>query len=500
MFIGNLFGQQVDTRTHLPSDWFVDPVTKIGLEIELEEFPSPEGLENDIYWKLDHDDSLRGKYKTELVLKEPLNGYDLEMSIRALESMVSSSEHRPVQSSRTSTHVHMDATNLTVEQLRDWLLLYIVMERPLFQYCGPVRERSVFCVPLYRAEYALNTMRYLDTTRLEKGDGTFMNQYNAYANSDMRYGAVNFNSLQKWGSLEFRQSKALWTHAPLREWLNILMCIRQYAVSGKVDLDKLYDLVYSEDPTSLLEEVFGDYAKLLYYKGIDKDLIKGIRLAKQYSRPNSQLTPVYWDVLSLTQRYGVETDGYAKFKEKCEAKKPKKEKSPSLHTWSEQNSHISLGLPPITLTTTQKAELIQLMTFEQYKVYLKEMEIVKLTPEIFTEGEIAEMEVAAFYAALGDKFLDYIGFDSVKVKTTATQKAKKKSPVKKKKVAPKPSEGSELSEMEKKWFEFSAGGIPQASIPKGVITTDDEGTPVVDIEIDMTEEQSEEYDEEDPLF
>lgn len=309
--VGNIFQHNVDVRTHFPSDSFVNPALKIGLEVELEEFPAPEDINQDIYWNKDYDDSLRGDHKTELVLAQPLNGLDLDNAIHSLENMIITSDYQPVLSSRTSTHVHMDATGLSLNALRKWILNYIIFERALFKYCGRVRERSPFCVPLYKAESVLPSLgaMYDDCTNLPHRLGK-------YVGDETRYGAINLHALFKWGTLEFRMLPAKWKHSQIVEWLNILMSIRDYAINSDLDMDYVYKFVYDNNPISYLEEVFGDYASLLMYEGVEEDLIKGIRLARNYASDELKEAPIFWSVIEITQKVNWDNKAYDNFVEK----------------------------------------------------------------------------------------------------------------------------------------------------------------------------------------
>jgi hypothetical protein len=49
---------------------------------------------------------------------------------------------------RTSIHVHVNMLQLTPYEARQFVLLYALLEPVFFEYVGPVRQGSIFCVPL----------------------------------------------------------------------------------------------------------------------------------------------------------------------------------------------------------------------------------------------------------------------------------------------------------------------------------------------------------------
>lgn len=52
-------------------------------------------------------------------------------------------------SERCSVHVHTNVNDLTWEQLRTLILVYLVFEHVLFRFIGHERDKNIFCVPLY---------------------------------------------------------------------------------------------------------------------------------------------------------------------------------------------------------------------------------------------------------------------------------------------------------------------------------------------------------------
>lgn len=51
-------------------------------------------------------------------------------------------------SDRTSIHVHVNVRSLSLNSLKEFLLLYALVEPLFFKYVGKTRENSIYCVPL----------------------------------------------------------------------------------------------------------------------------------------------------------------------------------------------------------------------------------------------------------------------------------------------------------------------------------------------------------------
>lgn len=52
-------------------------------------------------------------------------------------------------SERTSTHVHVNVSNLQLKEVRQLVLTYALLEPLFFKFVGETRQNSIFCVPLY---------------------------------------------------------------------------------------------------------------------------------------------------------------------------------------------------------------------------------------------------------------------------------------------------------------------------------------------------------------
>lgn len=271
--IGDLFGHVPDVRTFADSDEFVYQ-SLVGVEYELEGVSPSQFIDRtteDVlkYWNIIDDGSLRGR-NIEAVLKSPLTGKDLQKAIDLLcTDLRENWEGKLSTNFRTSLHVHLDVRDLTPEQFSKLFLLYVIMELPLFQYVGISRKKSNYCVPAGYVVDLLDGMR-----GLYEGDyGLFTNCLNEQG----KYAAVNLLTLQRFGSLEFRQHPGTYSAEITKRWINMLLAMKKWAVEVAPEPRQFPEYLSGVGPQALLEEVFADLSGHLLYPMFVEDCYEGIR-------------------------------------------------------------------------------------------------------------------------------------------------------------------------------------------------------------------------------
>lgn len=91
-------------------------------------------------------------------------------------------------SDRTSIHVHVNVRELSLFELRQFILTYAMLEPLFFEFVGPVRKNSIFCVPL-NYTYIPSTYKGTAQNMLEKWH---------------KYTAFNIVPIANFGTVEFR--------------------------------------------------------------------------------------------------------------------------------------------------------------------------------------------------------------------------------------------------------------------------------------------------------
>lgn len=122
-------------------------------------------------------------------------------------------------SQRTSIHVHVNARDLTWQQLKMWLLTYCVFEKVLFDFAGVDRAKGIFCVPLLDTQYP----DYMISKLVAR-------QHGAQGNWE-KYSAVNLSRLSDLGTVEFRHLPGTRDKEKVLLWLKVLDDIRTAGIS-----------------------------------------------------------------------------------------------------------------------------------------------------------------------------------------------------------------------------------------------------------------------------
>lgn len=238
--------KEPDIRTYASGD--IDNSALVGLEVELERYENPADHK---YWRCEHDGSLRDG-GIEFVLRQPLTGVDLDKSIKELYEEIITKKH--VTNQRCSTHVHIDARDMTVPHLQAMVFVYSMVERMVYDNVAPEREDSFYCTPLYNS----TKHRRLFSTALDK------------LNFERcpKYSGLNLRTLHRYGSLEFRMYEGITASKDLRKWVKMLMRLKsgtkQYENVPLTEILKLYSERTAE---SIIYAVFGDMARELLQGG-----------------------------------------------------------------------------------------------------------------------------------------------------------------------------------------------------------------------------------------
>lgn len=270
--LAQITGFSPENRSMLASEEYVLPRCLVGIEIEVECAHVLDAVNFD-YWNVTEDDSLRNNGRE--LISPPLLGKDISNALTEVEYVFS--EHSSLQfNERTSVHVHMDARDMDTEQLLALMMIYCIVERSLFRYCGQERAESIYCLPLYSAQGALHNITKICHYIEKEVPSGIQDQLNQY----YKYQAINLRPIMAQGSIEFRHHAGCSNKAELMNWINLLMCIKKAALTFSAK--DLPDLVSGHGGEAFLKSVFGEHAHLLINSFTQTDVFKGVRLAQDF--------------------------------------------------------------------------------------------------------------------------------------------------------------------------------------------------------------------------
>lgn len=216
------------------------------------------------YWDFVEDGSLRG-VNFEAVLAVPLAGARLISALETLEATCAGSE--ATFGARTSTHVHINALDMTIGEISLMLGVSLVFEDALFHYVGRGRVDNNYCTPLVgdrTSSAALQTLGRGNSAEI----GAFLEQGLCAATYRERgggrhsiamskYSALNLRTLSNFGTLEFRHHGGTSDKQEILQWINILLSMKEWSVRAAIPVESLPEYASGLGIIGLAREVFG---------------------------------------------------------------------------------------------------------------------------------------------------------------------------------------------------------------------------------------------------
>ena len=240
----------------------------IGIEIETEftTIPNIETRELPLGWRRKSDGSLRNA-GLEFYLRCPINYVSVPEMVIKLGTHLQEQGFVLAKTDRAGVHIHLNCQNKEMEEIKNIIFIYSVVEELLLEYCGDNRVGNVFCL---RQQDAASIFQRLFTL-FETDD------FIAISGTTIRYSALNLSAILKFGTLEFRSLETPDSFEKWRQigdWVSIIKRIedagRQYSPRAVVEmLPRL-------GPRQWLKEIFKEQTKLLPTVGVSRMLTQGL--------------------------------------------------------------------------------------------------------------------------------------------------------------------------------------------------------------------------------
>lgn len=225
----------------------------IGIELEYEGTNLLGTLGGDWpfnFWTPHPEGSLRGGI--EYVLRKPITLLALG---NALDELVGITKNAKFNNSiRTSTHIHINASNLQLIQIYNVLTAYYLFENVLVRLNGIEREGNLHCLRLK------DSMTIASKLADEISDKKY---FSTWQNNE-RYAALNLAALRKFGSLEFRFLRALTERNDIELWVR--------ALTSLVETASVFDY-----PHQILQEYYSSTPRVLLEKFFPEEFVRYIR-------------------------------------------------------------------------------------------------------------------------------------------------------------------------------------------------------------------------------
>lgn len=208
-----------------------------GLELEIEGQGLP-GYINDPRWQAKPDGSLRNGM--EYVFTEPLGSVATKDALESLGQKLEEQGAKLDYSFRTSTHVHVNVSNLDLNVVKSLALLWYLFEDEYINFCDRKRKGNRFCLGLKDANDGVlaNLDRLMSHDQVPPRDRG-------------KYSALNLCTLEQFGTLEFRCLEGT------NDWTRIFTWVRALAALRKASKEL-------GEPSAVVEASREELANLLF--------------------------------------------------------------------------------------------------------------------------------------------------------------------------------------------------------------------------------------------
>lgn len=249
-----------------------------GIEVELEgkNFLNPPDDVN-LYWAGHKDGSLRiknpGDCALEYVSRQPFPMPLTEKAITALFNYLTSPGVKVYDSYRTSIHVHVNFAQETFRTVYNMMCLSLILDELLVSQNGEHRVGNNFCL---RAKDAYGQVQCLINS-INNGHNFFDIPQND------RYSSINFASLLKFGSIEFRSLECTTHEGRLLHWIGTLAQMKESA-KKYTNPTEIISQFSALGPKGFLQSVLGPFSsKYILVPEVNDMLFNGMRIAQDFA-------------------------------------------------------------------------------------------------------------------------------------------------------------------------------------------------------------------------
>ena len=224
------------------------PTTFVGLEIELENVvlsSLPKSTWNNI-----EDGSLKNNGREFVTI--PIQFKYLEIELQRLFSGLKNYE----TTSRCSIHVHINARDFTLIELKSFIALYVIFEKSLYKYSGD-RIHNNFCSPLIGYPAVVKAFVKALTS------GYIEHQWFKYFGFNLS--PIFGGESKPLGTIEFRHMKGNHDIPYIVNWINLIVSLKLLA--KKMPWAEIEEHIKVMNTTSgyywLAEQIFGQFSPLI---------------------------------------------------------------------------------------------------------------------------------------------------------------------------------------------------------------------------------------------
>lgn len=255
-----------------------------GVEIEAEGVRLPDPDTTPGVWRVERDSSLKTAEAWEYVLRYPLMLEGVRDALSELNAVYKFRKTIVHDSVRAGVHVHMNVQKWNIKQVMTFSTCYYIIEDLLLRWCGENREGNLFCLRTRDAEFVLfKILNALKERNLKHLQGDII-----------RYSSLNYCSLFKYGTIEFRGMRGTPDLDLIYKWNEVLDELRTASLTFNSPRDVL-DQLSGDGEQQFLQTLLPNSYQLFEYEGADKVIRNSARRVQMIA------FGVDWDTLSTPQ-------------------------------------------------------------------------------------------------------------------------------------------------------------------------------------------------------
>jgi hypothetical protein len=241
---------------HPPSNVFNAPYS-VGIELEIEGSPTRQGFPT--IFEMTNDGSLRNG-GVEVRCRRPISGRKLEVGVNKLCSWLETSGYS--LSERCSTHIHLDVTDMTPQQILNLVCISVMLEPVMFKLFGNTREANIFCM---RTD--MGTTNYTNIIQCLS-----MKEHLCHI-SWSKYAAVGLFRIRDLGTVEYRMFTPIVRAYDYIRVINLLFAMKHQAMT----MPSPKDIIDVKVKTSLHEMFAMYFPEMQYLEEYESLLETGVR-------------------------------------------------------------------------------------------------------------------------------------------------------------------------------------------------------------------------------
>jgi hypothetical protein len=312
--VGNYYGKQAlpDIKE---SDYIVHE-NLIGLELEVENFQGGNVWSRMKFWDTITDGSLRNNGR-EFVLKYPLGGYSLEQAMTELWANIHEGGSAFHINARTSLHVHVDLRTFTLDEVKRFFILYMVMEKSLYGMAGVGRDKNIYCPATYEA-YDQNIATILRCTSL--------NQLDDISRNWEKYTGINMTRARDLNTVEIRIHNGTLNGSVARRWVNSILTlvkeVKEPTVTLESSVDELVSALFYRPTQSQRTNAVIDIEDGLFNVEYYTTMHRTSKAPRFAALTSTDTAPVTQEPMTTTSEVLIRTKNRTQFRETFDASLP----------------------------------------------------------------------------------------------------------------------------------------------------------------------------------